>query len=265
MGIGKQIRLNRLFSHPSGRLCSVAIDHFPIYQEGLPPGLRHPAKSIAAIMAGQPDAITLHKGLLTGLWAPYAGRVPVILQCSATKADDSGFMTIATPEEAIRLGADAMAVVAYVYGDTEAKYLNAIADTVREANRFDLPVICHVYPRDKSDKARVLYTPEDIAWAVHCIVEMGADVIKAPFCGDIQAHAQIVADCPVPLVVAGGPKTATLAEGLKTMADAVTSGVRGATIGRNIWGNEDITGALLAFKAIIHEAKTPQEVLAVMP
>src|SRR5262249_9652819 len=103
------------------------------------------------------------------------------------------------------------------------------------------------------------------AWAVHCIVEVGADVIKAPFCGDIQAHAQIVADCPVPLVVAGGPKTATRAEGLKTRADAGTDGGTRATIGRNIWGNEDITGALQAFKSIIHEAKTPQEVLAVMP
>src|SRR5258708_16708359 len=224
MGIGKQIRVNRLLSHPSGRLCSVAIDHFPIYHEGLPPGLRHPAKSIAAIMAGQPDAITMYKGLLTSLWAPYAGRVPIILQCSATKTDDSGFMTIATPEEAIRLGADAMAVVAYVHGDTEAKYLNAIADAVREANRFDLPVICHVYPRDKKDKARVLYAPEDIAWAVHCIAEVGADVIKAPFCGDIQAHAQIVADCPVPLVVAGGPQTGTPAGGLDTTGGAATTG-----------------------------------------
>src|SRR5438045_1843289 len=99
MGIGKQIRLNRLFSHPSGRLCSVAIDHFPIYQEGLPPGLRHPAKSIAAIMAGQPDAITMHKGLISSLWAPYAGKAGLIVQCSAIRPDDSGFMTIVTPEE----------------------------------------------------------------------------------------------------------------------------------------------------------------------
>src|SRR5258708_24693387 len=159
MGIGKQIRVNRLLSHPSGRLCSVAIDHFPIYHDGLQPGLRRPAKSSAAIMAGQPDAITMQKGLLTSLWAPYAGRVPIILQCSATKTDDSGFMTIATPEEAIRLGADAMAVVAYVHGGTEGKNLNAIADAGREANTLDLPGDCPHHPRNKKDKAPGLLKP----------------------------------------------------------------------------------------------------------
>jgi len=32
MNTGKLVRLNRLFSHSSGRLCSVAIDHFITYQ-----------------------------------------------------------------------------------------------------------------------------------------------------------------------------------------------------------------------------------------
>jgi len=94
---------------------------------------------------------------------------------------------------------------------------------------------------------------------VRCIVEVGADVVKAPFCGDIKAHAQIVADCPAPLVVAGGPKSGTLLDGLQLAADAVASGARGAIIGRNVWGSEDITSAMLAFKAVIHEGLTPQQ------
>ena len=40
MNTGKLVRLNRLFSHPSGRLCSVAVDHFIGYQDGIPDGLR---------------------------------------------------------------------------------------------------------------------------------------------------------------------------------------------------------------------------------
>ena len=31
VALGKQIRLNRLFSHPCGRLCSIAVDHFAGY------------------------------------------------------------------------------------------------------------------------------------------------------------------------------------------------------------------------------------------
>jgi class I fructose-bisphosphate aldolase len=261
MSLGKQVRLNRLFAHPSGRLCSAAIDHFPIYNEGLPPGLRHLPQTLAAVMAGRPDAVTLHKGMALALWGKYAGVVPLILQSSVVRPNDSASELIATPEDAIRLGADAYAIVAFLRGNTEAVYLRKIADAVREASRYELPVICHVYPRDTEDLSRISYTPEDIAWAVHCISEVGADVIKAPYCGDIRAEAQIVSDCPTPLVVAGGPKTSTLEEGLRTMADAMEAGVRGATIGRNIWGNENITAAMKAFNAVIHDRLSPREAI----
>ena len=36
MNTGKLVRMNRIFSHASGRLCSVAVDHFIGYGEGLP-------------------------------------------------------------------------------------------------------------------------------------------------------------------------------------------------------------------------------------
>ena len=68
MNTGKLVRMNRLFSDPSGRLCSVAIDHFIGYPEGLPPGLRTIRPTLAAIVAGHPDAVTMHKGLAAHAW-----------------------------------------------------------------------------------------------------------------------------------------------------------------------------------------------------
>src|SRR5258708_37720581 len=144
MSLGKRIRLNRSFSDPSGRLCSAAIDHFMGYGEGLPPGLRHISQTLDAIMAARPDAVTMHKGLALNLWEKYAGSVPFILQNSAVRPDDSASEILATPEEAIRLGADALAVVAYVRGRTEAAYLRTVAEIVRDATRLELPVMCHV-------------------------------------------------------------------------------------------------------------------------
>ena len=38
-------------------------------------------------------------------------------------------------------------------------------------------------------------------------------------------------------------------------------GARGATIGRNIWGFDQITAAVRAFKAVIHDGKTADEAL----
>ena len=56
MGLGKQVRLRRIFANPSGNLCSVAIDHFIGYQAGIPAGLQNLGATLEAVMAGGPDA-----------------------------------------------------------------------------------------------------------------------------------------------------------------------------------------------------------------
>lgn len=261
MSLGKQIRLNRIFGHPSGNLCSVAVDHLLGYGEGLPPGLRHIRPTIAAVMAARPDAITMHKGIASSCWGPYAGKIPLILQSTLARADLSLHEFIVEPEEAVRLGADAIACAAFIRGETEGLYLAHVGRLVKKAARFDLPVIFHVYPRNLEGKPRVSFEPEDIAWAVRCAVEVGADVVKSPYCGRIEAHAQIVADCPVPLVAAGGPQSGTLQEALQMMTEVMACGMRGATIGRNIWGFPQITAAVEAFKAVIHDGKSAAEAM----
>lgn len=262
MSTGKLVRMKRLFAHPSGQFCSVAVDHFIGYGEGLPAGLRHIKATLAAIVAARPDAVTLHKGTAATLWKDHAGAVPLILQSTIARPDDTVCEQIATVEDAVRLGADAFAVAAFIRGATEGAHLRTVAECVREAARYEMPVICHIYPRDMSSvPPKVSFAPEDIAWAVHCAVEVGADVVKAPYCGDVQAYAQIVADCPVPLVAAGGPRAQTLYDALGMIAEVVQSGARGATIGRNIWGFEEVTAAVRAFKAVIHDDKSPQEAL----
>lgn len=261
MAIGKLIRMNRLFAHPSGRLCSIAVDHLMGYQEGLPQGLRQIQPTLAAIAAARPDAVTMHKGMATSAWLPYAGKIPLIVQSILCRYDDTAYEVVVTPEEAVRLGADAIAIVVYVRGRTEGAYLRVAADQVREAARFDLPVICHIYPRDVNHGLQISYTPEDIAWAVRCAAEMGVDVVKVPYCGDVQAYAQIVADCPAPVVAAGGPQAGSLQAALEMMGEVVQSGAVGATIGRNVWGFENITAAVRAFKAVIHDGKSAPEAM----
>jgi len=263
MGLGKSIRLNRLFSHPSGRLCSVAIDHFVGYQEGLPDGLRDLPATLKALVAGGPDAVTMHKGVAKGCWAPYAGRVPLILQSIMGRPDDASDEHIAEPEDAVRMGADAFATCAFVRGRTEAAHLRRVADHVRLAEAWDMPVVLHVYPRRVSadGKVQIAFDPEDIAWAVRCGIEVGVDVIKVPYCGDVAAYGQIVGTCPVPVVAAGGPQAETLQRALDMAADVVAGGARGMTIGRNIWGHPQITRALRAFKAVIHDGTTPAEAI----
>jgi class I fructose-bisphosphate aldolase len=262
MNTGKLVRLGRLFSHPSGRMCSVAVDHYIVYGAGLPEGLRSFRSTVSSIVEARPDAVTMHIGMAANVWPEHAGKVPLILQGTLAAWDDTFMELAALPEDAIRMGADAYAIVALVRGKTEGQYLRRVADCVREASRYDMPVITHVYPRIFSDAGvGVSYAPEDIAWAAHCMAEVGADVVKVPYCGDVAAYAQIVAECPVRLVAAGGPQTPNICGALAMIADVVKAGAAGATIGRNIWGVKEVGAAVRAFKTVIHDAVPAAEAM----
>jgi len=253
LSLGKKVRLNRLFADPSGKMCAVAIDHFVAYHLGMPEGLRNLPRVVASVVAGEPDAITMTKGTALGCWPPYAGRIPLIVQSLASRPDDSADEQLADPEDAVRLGADAFAICAYVRGATEAAHIRRVADAVRKAERWDMPVIVHTYARRYTpDGVEISFTPEDIAWAVRCAIEVGVDVVKVPYCGDVASYSQIVDSCPIPVVAAGGPKTGSLPEALAMAADVIASGARGMTVGRNIWGFPDVTSAVEAFKDVIH-------------
>ena len=110
----------------------------------------------------------------------------------------------------MRYGADALAVAIPVRGDTEGEYIRWLTDTVNAAARFEMPVIAHVYPRDFSDGGKIVFTPDQIAYAVRIGFETGVDVIKVGYTGDFESFQETVATCPVPIVIAGGPKTDTL-------------------------------------------------------
>jgi len=263
MGLGKQIRLKRIFSHPSGRLCSVAVDHFVGYADSLPPGLDNLPKLLAELVAERPDAVTMQKGTALTCWAPHAGKAALIMQSGCFTVDERILEMLTDPEECVRSGADAIAIAIGVRGANEGKFIKHLAAGVTAAAKYDLPVISHIYPREFGPNgARILHDADNIAWAVRVGIECGADVIKVGYTGDPTSFGQIVSSCPVPVVAAGGPKAETLEQALTLMAGVVQSGASGATIGRNIWGHSDIGAALRAFKAVLHDGRTPSEALA---
>ncbi|MCC6699264.1 MAG: aldolase [Candidatus Hydrogenedentes bacterium] len=261
MGLGKQIRLNRIFGNPSGRLCSVAVDHLVSYQQGLPQGLTNVPETIATLMKGKPDAITMYKGMAEHAWGPYAGSIPLIITSIAFTLDDTIMHQLARPSECIPLGADAISAAITLRSSREGDYLKMLAGIVEEARPYELPVIAHIYPRDFRNGPRIVHDPENILWAVRCGIECGADVIKVPYTGSPDTFREIIATSPVPVVAAGGPKADSLLEALRLMAGVIQAGARGATIGRNIWGDPDPARALLAFKHVIHDGLSAADAL----
>jgi UDP-N-acetylmuramate--alanine ligase len=80
-------------------------------------------------------------------FATYAGRVPLIVQSIIGRPDDTADEHLCVPEDAVRLGADAFATCAFVRGASEAAHLRRVADFVRQAEGWEMPLILHVYPR----------------------------------------------------------------------------------------------------------------------
>jgi class I fructose-bisphosphate aldolase len=256
MGLGSSVRLARIFSHSSGNLFGAAVDHFVGYGDVRQGGLADLPGALAKIMAAEPDSVTIQAGAAFRLWPPYVGRAALIVQGGIFTADDRIRQLGATPEDAVRAGADALAVAIPVRGDTEGSYLRWLIDSVRAAAPVEIPVVAHIYPRNK-DK-QIIFTPEEIAYAVRVGLETGVDVIKVGYPGDEAAFTEIVRTCPTPVVLAGGPKTATLIDALEQVVHGVRAGARGAVVGRNMWGADDITAAGKAYKAVIHDGLTAE-------
>jgi len=72
-----------------------------------------------------------------------------------------------------------------------------------------------------------------------------------------------VESCPVPLVVAGGPKLETELDAFKLAYDAVKKGAVGVDMGRNIWQSPHPIAMIKAVRAVVHEKASPEEALVV--
>jgi class I fructose-bisphosphate aldolase len=250
--LGKQVRLNRLFRHPSGRFLGVAVDHMINYPTGMPPGLCRIGVNLPKIAAGEPSAMVMNKGTALRLMPQFAGKVPFIVQQMALRADETEFAEVATPEEVAAMGADAIAVAMFVKCPLEIRYIGQLTKIVRQAEQYGLPVIPHIYPLSSGDEHKtVLHNPDDVFYAARVGWESGADVVKVPFTGDVASFRDIVAATPVPIVAAGGPRCDTLDEACAFARAVVEAGAAGLTMGRNVWGFDDVPLAVERLKEAI--------------
>jgi putative autoinducer-2 (AI-2) aldolase len=80
-------------------------------------------------------------------------------------------------------------------------------------------------------------------------------VVKTYYTEDFE---RVVEGCPVPVVIAGGPKTDSQLEVLKFVHDGMRRGARGVNLGRNIWQDADPPGMARALRAVIHEQAAPE-------
>lgn len=261
MSLGKEIRLARLFNPKSNRLLAIMLDH-PITR-GVLPGIINIRQTMELVVAGKPDAITLHKGIAQKVFPPYAGKTALIMKSTAYSTDYHPHYDtpVADVEEAIRLGADAISVGMIVGGPEQALQLTHLGSISKEAEKMGMPLVAHIYP--KGSMVKNSNDANALAYAVRAGAELGVDVIKTLWSGSAETFQKVIEACPARVCLAGGAGGNSLAEYLTMTRDALDIGLAGVAYGRFVWQDKNPTAVIRALAALIHDNASVEQALSV--
>jgi DhnA family fructose-bisphosphate aldolase class Ia len=260
MPLGKEVRLNRLYNKKSGKILAIALDHAIGWS--VVPGIEEIAATMEKIIEAQPDAITMLKGTAERVFRPYAGTVPWIMKATTFSPYQPAYDTaVATVDEAVQLGADAVAIGCTVCGERQQELLSQLGEFVRQASLAGYPTVTHIYPKGNLIGKDEWYREDHVKYAARAGAELGADIIKTFYTGDPVSYARVVRATPTKLVVSGGPKMPSLKAVFQMTYDAMQVGAAGVTYGRNVWQADDPVAVVRALKHIIHEGGTVDEAL----
>lgn len=262
MTLGKEIRLERLRNSASGRILTVAVDHAPSY--GVLPGLERIQQVVDRVANAGPDALLLMRGSAARCFRPHAGRVALILKSSTLSPyHPQNDVWVSPVEDAIRLGADAIAMALTVGSPHQAVLLSNVAALVGEAQRAGMPVVVHAYPNGELVPPEEVHSPERVGYAARLAMELGVDIVKTFYTGSAESFSRVVeVAAPVLVVAAGGPRLESDADVLRMAQAVVQAGAAGLTFGRNIWQSADPAALIHALKLILHQNGTVDEALA---
>jgi fructose-bisphosphate aldolase, class I len=251
--LGKEIRLNRLKNTLSGKILTVALDHAPSY--GVLAGLENIQQILYLVAEEKPDAILLMKGTAVRCFSPYAGKVALIMKCSTLSPyHPNNDVLVSSVEDAVRLGADAIAMALTFGCERQDKLLTNLGYVVREAERVGLPVIVHAYPNGDMVPPEERFTATRVGYAARAAMEVGVDIVKTFYTGSSDSFAHVVeVAAPALVVAAGGARLETDHDVLQMASEVVQSGAAGITFGRNIWQSKDPIGIIQSLKKIIHQ------------
>jgi putative autoinducer-2 (AI-2) aldolase len=252
MDWGMKNRLSQLIQ-PDGHCFFLPIDHG--YFQGPTTKLERPGETIQPLLP-YCDALFVTRGVLRSAVNP-VGSKPIILRVSGATSmvgKDLANEAITTSiKEALRLNVAAVGISIFVGSDYEHQTLSNLAKLVDEAEDYGIPVMAVTAVGKELEKRDARY----LALSCRIAAELGARVVKTYWCSD--GFEKVVNGCPVPVVMAGGPKCETELEVLEFVYDGMQKGAIGVNLGRNVWQNEHPVAMIQALRAIVHGNATPKE------
>ena len=251
---GMKNRLNKLIQ-PDGKALFLPIDHG--YFQGPTTKLERPGDTIKPILQ-YADALMLTRGVLRNCIEPNIEK-PIILRVSggaSVVGEDLANETITTSiKEIIKLNASAVSMSIFVGSKYEHQTLKNLSKLVNKCEEYGIPVMAVTAVGRELEKRTARY----LGLCCRIAAELGARVVKTYYCEE--DFEKVVNGCPVPVVIAGGPKVSTQLEVFKFVYDGLQKGAIGVNLGRNIWQTQNPVASIRAIRAIIHDDYTAKEAL----
>ena len=153
-------------------------------------------------------------------------------------------------EDVIRMNADCMAIQTFIGADGQLSSLDNLSKAVNAGMRYSVPVMGVVAVGKQMER-----TGRFFKLATRILAELGANIIKTYNCEDFE---EVVAACPVPIVVAGGKKLPEK-EALELAYEVISKGARGVDMGRNIFQSQNPAVMAQAVNMVVHKGATAEE------
>ena len=247
---GMKKHLANIFRPSSGNTVMFAFDHG--YFMGSVSGLERLDLLLPKLMP-YIDVLMCTRGALRTCIDP-ACRKPVALRATSGSSmvqDDLSHEILAVDaEEAVRLNADCLAIQTFIGGDGQLSSLDNLEKAVNIGQRYSIPILGVVAVGKQMER-----TPKFFKLATRMLAELGANMVKTYYCEDFD---EVVAACPVPIVVAGGKKLPEK-DALKLAYDSISHGAHGVDMGRNIFQSLHSVEMCKAVNKIVHSGFTDKE------
>ncbi|MCX5749163.1 MAG: 3-hydroxy-5-phosphonooxypentane-2,4-dione thiolase [Candidatus Saganbacteria bacterium] len=254
MDWGMQNRLNNLM--PGGRCFFMPIDHG--YFQGPTSGLEKPRETVKPLLP-YVDALFCTRGTLRACIDPKNTK-PIVLRVSGGTSmvgkDLANEMITTSIDEIIALNASAVGVSVFIGSSYEKETLKNLTDMVNQCEKYGIPVMAVTAVGREMEKRDARY----LSLCCRIAAELGAKVVKTYWCDGFE---KVVEGCPVPVIIAGGPKCNTETEVFEFVHDGMKKGAVGINLGRNVWQSPHPVAIAKALQAIIHKNASVKEALSI--
>ncbi len=272
----KASRLNRLFNEKSGKCFDVALDHGFFNELTFLGGIENIEKSVKILIEADPDAIQLTVGQAHHLQSVPGKKKPaLVLRTDVANVYGLELQSVLYSRmieepvlQAIRLDATCVVVNLFrIPGAPEVtdQCIQNILKLKPMCDHYSMPLMIEPLvfrPNSEAGGYMVDGNIDIILPLVRQAVELGADIIKADPCENVEDYHKVVEVAgSVPILVRGGGR-ADDEELLDRTYKLMKQGVKGIVYGRNVVQHANSGGMTRALMAIVHDGAKPEDVIA---